>query len=70
MTCTPTRSPRLCNRPARRSRRDRAEVERLRTECRDSLLALLTRAERGALSHPEAALLRAHVEAELAACVA
>ncbi|WKU45987.1 hypothetical protein Q3V23_19045 [Streptomyces sp. VNUA116] len=53
--------------PTHRSRRDRAEVERLRTERRDSLLVLLARADRGTLTRPEAALLRAHVEAEIAA---
>lgn len=53
--------------PHRRNRRDRAEAERLRTERRDSLLVLLARADRGTLTRPEAALLRAHVEAELAA---
>ncbi len=54
--------------PPRRSLLDRVEVERLRTERRDSLFVLLARADRGTLTRPEAALLRAHVEAELAAC--
>ncbi|MER5785786.1 hypothetical protein ABT104_29330 [Streptomyces mobaraensis] len=51
-----------------RPRRDRAEVERLRAERRDALRVLLARADRGALTRAEAALLRAHVEAELDSC--
>lgn len=44
----------------------RAETEQLRTARRDSLSILLSRAQRGVLSRAEAALLRTHVEAELA----
>ncbi|WP_329148251.1 hypothetical protein OIU91_19745 [Streptomyces sp. NBC_01456] len=43
------------------------EREQARTARRDTLLVLLSRAERGVLSRPEAALLRTAVEAELAA---
>ncbi|MFD8151726.1 hypothetical protein ACFV28_13375 [Streptomyces sp. NPDC059720] len=44
----------------------RAETEQLRTARRDTLSILLSRAQRGVLSRDEAALLRTHVEAELA----
>ncbi|WP_432001760.1 hypothetical protein [Streptomyces sioyaensis] len=48
-----------------RSDRRTAEREHARTARRDSLLVLLSRAERGVLSPAEAALLRTTVEAEL-----
>nr|WTB07413.1 hypothetical protein OG546_26250 [Streptomyces antimycoticus] len=44
----------------------RTETETLRTARRDTLSILLSRAQRGVLSRDEAALLRTHVEAELA----
>ncbi|MEU3102947.1 hypothetical protein [Streptomyces griseoflavus] len=44
----------------------RAETEQLRTARRDTLSILLSRAQRGVLTRDEAALLRTHVEAELA----
>ncbi|MFE7115476.1 hypothetical protein ACFU99_08650 [Streptomyces sp. NPDC057654] len=47
------------------SSKERREREELRTARRDSLLVLMSRAERGVLTRPEAAQLRQHVEAEL-----
>ncbi|MFE0189311.1 hypothetical protein [Streptomyces sp. NPDC058989] len=49
------------------ARQTRTERKQARTARRDTLLVLLSRAERGVLSHPEAVLLRAAVEAELVA---
>ncbi|MFI0906785.1 hypothetical protein ACH4TE_25165 [Streptomyces sioyaensis] len=52
-------------RPRSNRRARTAEREHARSTRRDSLLVLLSRAERGVLSPAEAALLRATVEAEL-----
>ena len=52
--------------PKRKRVQRRIENEQLRTARRDSLSILLSRAQRGVLSRDEAALLRTHVEAELA----
>ncbi|WND36941.1 hypothetical protein RI578_22805 [Streptomyces sp. BB1-1-1] len=52
--------------PKRKRDRRRAETEQLRTARRDTLSILLSRAQRGVLSRDEGALLRTHVEAELA----
>ncbi|WP_405561898.1 hypothetical protein [Streptomyces sp. NBC_01180] len=45
--------------------RTRHDRDQLRTARRDALLVLLSRAQRGVLSRPEAEQLRAHVETEL-----
>ncbi|MEU8721494.1 hypothetical protein [Streptomyces antimycoticus] len=52
--------------PKRKRNKRRAETEQMRTTRRDTLSILLSRAQRGVLSRDEAALLRTHVEAELA----
>lgn len=51
--------------PKRKRVARRAETDILRTARRDSLLVLLSRAQRGVLTRDEAALLRTHVEAEV-----
>lgn len=52
--------------PKRKRVQRRIENDQLRTARRDSLSILLSRAQRGVLSRDEAALLRTHVETELA----
>jgi hypothetical protein len=52
--------------PKRQRDRRRAENDALRTARRDTIGILLSRAQRGVLSADEAALLRTHVEAEIA----